>query len=491
MQLQPKRVFTLKNMALTEVQRKKILNDPDFKLLIGGATTDKTAGTFSERARALKSQVPQLEQPTQTEEQTGAFSQLLSGAGKGLLKTFRGTAELGERGLRATTKAILPKSMEEKLGIAEDEFETGAEKLIPEESITAETPLEQAGLTGEQIVEFFIPVPGLRGAKAIKGASKASKLGRAAVTGAEVTGRSALQSGEIGKGEIAAGVTAPIVGGVLSKTGEALFKQLPERFIKSALRARKADFKTGKAVSSVLENKKIGTANSLLSKSQEAMTKANNKIDDLIKQTGKIDKTKNIMQDIAKSDFAEQALIKAEDAKEIISKAVPQSRKLLNKESLSTKEINSLRKSIDKKLGDRFFLSSTQGSESKELLGAARNILSDKVKKDAPGTKELFNELSQEISFTDLLSKTAGRSSGNQIISFGDLFGAGIGGGIGGGPGAIAGVASRRALQSTPFLTGAGVTLNELNKAIPALQKLTPAERGVISQIFQKLFESK
>jgi hypothetical protein len=356
------------------------------------------------------------------------------------------------------------------------------------------TPAEKAGYTVEQVAEFFAPIPGSRAAKATLGAGKAAKLGRAGLEAAEVAGRTATQTGDFGKTELAAGVASPIVGGVVTKAGEALFNRLPKRFVRSALNQNLRELRAGKDVSGyVLDKKRVGSLNSMIDKTKKSMQSLNKAIDDKIssqKITNNRITRREIFDALEQTQEAAEAGLDKIDLADIIKKAVPRSKAFLDNKQMSVKNANQLRQRIDDALGDKYFLNTETGTQSKEILYKLRRLLADRVKGISNTAKE-FDELSKEITLLNALDDLSLKDR-NQILNFGDLIGAGIGAGIGGAAGApslggMAGIAGRRAIQSMDFLTRAGVTTNELRKAVPILKKLTPAERGVLSQIIQKL----
>ena len=141
------------------------------------------------------------------------LGQLLTGAGKGTLKTIKGLSTLGEKVLQAPLKAAgvefddkssaekLQKTAESKLGLEEGEL------------TKAKTPFEKAGMFVEQVAEFAIPATKV--SKLTKGASFVEKLAARAVTSGGVA---TAQEGKVGKGTgIAAGVeiALPTAGKVL------------------------------------------------------------------------------------------------------------------------------------------------------------------------------------------------------------------------------------------------------------------------------------
>lgn len=144
----------------------------------------------------------------QKEEGSRGIRGFLKGVGKGLLSTVKGASSLGERGLAAAARTVLPKSAEERLGISKG-FETGAERGIAEELVTPVGTAEKVGFFGEQIGELFIPV--------LPKAGKISKLARAGREAGELGAKTAIQTGEVEEG-----VEAAALGGLTSGIGSVL-----------------------------------------------------------------------------------------------------------------------------------------------------------------------------------------------------------------------------------------------------------------------------
>jgi len=485
------------NMAITEEQRKALLSNETFMKSIGKrvksegkldiTSTENLAEQIAAR-KAARTKQREEEAKQETAEGRSTIDQLKMGAGKGVISTLTGASSLGERFLRGTLKTILPKSVERKLGIEDKEFTPAAERLIPEELRTPTTAKEQVGFTAEQIAEFFIP-----GGVATKG-TKLGKLAKAGITGAEVAGRVGMQEGEIGKEAITAGVATPIIGGVLTKTGEALFQSLPKRLVQKAIGQSKKELLAGKDVSRfALDKKKFGTAKGILAGSESEVTRLSEEIAGRLKSvpvTAEKVSVKKIANDVAGEINSAGGEVSAEEVLTIVNKLAPQAKSLLGKPTMGLDKANGLRQSIDKTLGDRGFLTS-QLPYNKEVLRSFTNMLRNEVKDKAPkGTRELFDELSNEIRLRNAILENVTKDQLNNSFGFTDFLTFGSFGATSGLVPGIAAVGVKKGLQSTPFLTGAGITLEQINKVGPILEKLTPAERGVLSEIIKKLLEA-
>lgn len=350
---------------------------------------------------------------------------------------------------------------------------------------SAPSPFQVAGDIGTGILT-------VAGAKGIGGSGTLTKkLGTQAAVGAGLGGTQAISEGgdikNVGGSTLAGAGIGAIAGGV-GLTAERVVKgmgDIPERLIRSATGQSKKELLAGKDVSKyILENKRIGTAKSILAESQRMMTKANEIISKNLSSVpitqGKIT-NKSIISRITESINNEGGAISDKEVKDILFRLAPQSKGLLTKPSMSLVTANKLRQSIDKTVGDKGFLMS-ELPFNKDILRNFSNVLREEVKTKAPeGTRAAFNTLSKEITLTKALENKLSQGSRNQIISFSDLFGAIPGGIIGGVPGALAGAAGKRVVQSTPFLTGTAVGIDSFTKKIaPALEELEPGIRTLV-----------
>lgn len=348
---------------------------------------------------------------------------------------------------------------------------------------------ESVGRVAGDVVNAVSTAGGFAGVGTSGGLIKKA-LGSSAVGTGMFGGQAAAEGkdvGEIMKTAIKGAVVGGATSGALSVVGGTVnhFRKLPERLIRSATGQSKKEILAGKSLEKfILENKKVGTADKLIRDSKEVQTKLNALINNNLKSVP-ITKTKvttsSLLDDIvAKVNEQGGAVTKAE-AREIITRLAPQAKGLLAKPSMSLVTANKLRQSIDKTIGDAGFLRA-ELPFNKEILRSFTNALRESVKSKAPeGTRAAFNTLSNEIRLSEALANKIAQGSRNQIISFGDLIGGGLGGVAGGVPGALAGAAARRAIQSTPFLTGSAVAIDSLDRTLsPILNQLEPSVQTAI-----------
>ncbi len=318
---------------------------------------------------------------------------------------------------------------------------------------------------------------------------------KSAGVGAAIGGGSAAAQGKdaqsvLGSTALGAGVGA---GTSLAANGvDALangLRALPQRLIRSATGQSKNDILAGKDIAKyVLENKRIGTADSLIKSSQQAIDQADKFIgESLASETTKTVPLKNIIEDITSSINSSGGEIDDQGVQAILTSLAPQVKRTLMKPELTLSEANQLRSQLDSTLGNRAFISA-QLPYNKGILMDFTNAVREQVKGAAPeGTRAAFTTLSKEITLRNLLlNKTAGASR-NQIIGLGDLISGGIGGSVGGLPGIIGGAAVKRAAESTLTKTGGAVAIHHLDQALsPVLDQMEPAAKtAVINAIVQ------
>lgn len=353
---------------------------------------------------------------------------------------------------------------------------------------------EVAGSAGRSAL-LFTPVG--RGAQAIGAGAKtlgvggklATGLGRisaGAGTGFSFDVASSLEREEKGTdifkpglGTVVGG-SLPILGAIGRGTSANLSEKLPKRLVSSALKLspKQASSKSGqKAVEQMLSGR-VGTAKSIFNQSQKQVDTLSKQITQQLKDapSARIGKTE-VAKKLQTNPFFQDAGLQTDEVIEEVIRLVPRARTLLQKRNLTLVEANRLRQIIDQTLGDRFFNMSNPPF-SKDLLNSFSRTLSDTIKGKAPqGTRELFAELSKEVSLRNAVQNALVKGQGNQILSFGDLLGGGIGTAFGGPLGTIPGIVGRRAIQSTPALTGGAQIskgIGETLQSIPQTGSIPP-----------------
>lgn len=346
----------------------------------------------------------------------------------------------------------------------------------------------------------------------MKGVGATGKFGervlKMAGIGAGLSGSEAIKEGgdvgDVAKSAAAGGVLGaamPVAGAGLRAIGRQI-EALPARLVNSALGRSKPqimkDIATDKVddfAKYVTQNKPIGTANKLFSDSVDSVESLSHKISSALENAARQTGSKvtigrnNLLDTITKTPEAEGALLKRVDVKSIIERLAPQTKQLLNKESLTLTEANKLRQLVDRTLGDRAFLGA-QLSSDKAVLKSFADVLREQVKTKAPqGTRALFAELANEIRFRDAMLNKIASGGNNNLISLSGILGGAIGSAVGGGiPGALGGVAAIKAIESVPFKIGAAKLTTALTRLEPVIEQLTPAQQNAILNFFADVF---
>jgi len=283
----------------------------------------------------------------------------------------------------------------------------------------------------------------------------------------------------------------PGVGKTLSLTGKAVTQALPKRLMQSAVGQSKAEILAGKDVSEyALKNLKIGTPDKLVKGAKAAIDALDQQIqhnlDVVAPKTARL-LNSEVVSNVVKEVNASGGAISPKEVSTIINNLAPQAKALLSQKSLSLNEANKLRVALDKTIGDRGFLTS-QLPFNKDVMRAFSNTLREKVKTLAPkGTRELFDEMSKEITLRNAVQKKYAGQASNQVLNAFDVMLAG-GGFLGGGPvGAAATVAAKKVAQSATGKTVSAVALNQLSRLGPVAAKMAPAEKALLVEVIASL----
>lgn len=397
------------------------------------------------------------------------------GAAKGIASTAQGISSLGQPVARSINKAITGNDP--------------GEVRLPDSVTKADGAAQKIGKGIEQFAELALPATKV--SSATKGASLLTRIGAEAATGASIVGAQTGSPKEAAK----AGVISAVLPGVgaatkplRSEISKFVTEKLPERIIRSAIGQSKKQLLAGKDISKyITENKRIGTANGLITSAQKAIDDADNFIQkNLASVKDKFINQNSIIDDIVKVVNEDGGATDKIELIGTIQQLAPQARGLLQKENLTLQEANKLRSLLDRTLGDKAFLGG-QLTYNKELLKTFTDNLREQVKQNAPeGTRSAFEKMSKEITLRNaVLDKYTGKDR-NQLLRLSDLFGGVPGAVFGGGvPGYIAGAAASRAAQSPLFLTGSAVGLGKLKNLENVVSQLTPEIKSALIQMFR------
>lgn len=230
-------------------------------------------------------------------------TEIAKGFGKGALGTVRGLSSLGERAVSGILKAILSEDTEEKLGLEQET--TGAEELISEELITADTIPEKIGLGVERFLEVALPAGQLATAenslRAAASSTKFAQNSKALAKASDLLVRMSTQ-GTIGgvetavrKGDVdkqvfvAAGLSAllPAVGDTLKGIKGGIKKisaKNSEKLVNSLIKPKTKQFLFGKNPGKAVADEGIVASNldDLTTKIFDKADEVGGKIDDVL-----------------------------------------------------------------------------------------------------------------------------------------------------------------------------------------------------------------
>ena len=319
--------------------------------------------------------VPQTQQKTVQEERP--FMQNVGvGMWKSLGSTALGLGQLGRGFQRGVSKVT-------GLPITGGEiFDVGSEQNTrARKAVTTQGAGEKTGKLVGDIAQIAIPAGKV--AAGTQGAGMLTRaLGQAAVAG---TVESA-QEGRIGKeAAIAAfigGASVPAADAI-SYASRKLSTALPEWLVKPLVKQAKDAKVQGKDIAPYLaKSGRVGSAQSLVNQTDDVIDDIARQVDDIITASSKQGATlsvDDIAVQLADDLNAQGAATSADDILKIVDRLSPQARGLLAKKTLTLKEANQLRSSIDATLGDRGFLNQ-QLPYNKQVLRGFTNSLREGVK---------------------------------------------------------------------------------------------------------------
>lgn len=429
--------------------------------------------------------------------------EVAKGLGKGAISTAVGTAGLGERVESGLLRALLPKQLEPRFGVAKPLEKTAAEELVPEQLRTPIGQAQRFGFGAEKVGEFFLP-----GGIATK-AGKAGFLGRALGEAITAGGISALQKGKIDKEVANFGLVAgslPIAGKIISPLTKVLKGSVSQKaapnIVNKLIQTLPKEFKFGKdpgaailkenIVGNSLEDylKKVSTRNDEVYKELTTALKskeASKKIIDVKPLLGPIDVA---LKDAAESgeEVLYNRLTKLKEGltkefKEVEGKLVATGEKKLRLSPFETTELKRQIGRQSKWTGQAF-----DSDINKVRVSIYRN-LDDAIDKAVPESQELNRRLSNLIGAENSLQRVSDFAKRRRFFGLPEeLTAAAVGAGSlvagTGAPGAIAGGILGglvRKIGGTAFVQSrlaralsrlTPETQTRITKAIPALRNI-------------------
>lgn len=348
-------------------------------------------------------------------------------------------------------------------------------KNFKQYDLSAPTPLQVGGDIAMGALSVAGPKVGL-------GKTAGSRILANTTLGAGIGASSAIAEGgdikDVAKGAALGGA---VTGGISVGTEgvRALMTNLPKWLTKVAL--PKLD---NKNIPYAIENTKIGSINSLKTRSSASIGNYEDSIQSVLNHPeykasvgGSPSILGKALEDFPNSNYTPDDLIT--NAKDM----APGVSKLINKFETNTaniQEINAIRKELDKATASVY--TSLNRPPEKKLLGASlANSLRDFVQKNAPETEPIFSKYAQEVGLNKAIA--AAIKKGEQKIKLGDIA-AGAGGfAAGGWKGALQAIlAERLLLNPSAQLAGAKILTGTNKITAPVAQAIIQGTKAPIAK---------
>lgn len=366
---------------------------------------------------------------------------------------------------------------------------------------------QKIGFGAEQIAEFFVPggAAGKLG-KVVSEAGVAAKLPRAgkflgattkAIADAGLAaGQTATQEGKLDDSALAAGGLT-LATGVIGSGLNRAFKNVPENMWKKILNRTAVNVAKKPGVEK--EASKLGllgTKKSILNTAKNTIQSAELELDNLLKNsTGQID-TKNVAPYLEELKTAYSQIPGEKSSVELIANLQDE---IAAKGVLSPVEANKIKREIYSKISKSYGKGTLEIPAKTDAQKQIARGLKEEIEKIVPEAKTInqrsaiYLEIKKSIEkqFEQRAKGIAGTGLGFYDIASGGL-GALAGLGSGGvGTGVLAGVAVKRAYESTPFRSGVAKLANYYNELSPTKKALFySALKGLTAQTTKLLPES-
>lgn len=259
------------------------------------------------------------------------------------------------------------------------------------------------------------------------------------------------------------------VGGIANKISD-ITDNLPRRIVNNIL----PQLKNPGTLDYAIDNLKLGSTDSMLKTSNDALSNYNSQIKSILTHPENIDKVINgediantTLKQFPNSEYTPDTIF----AK--VKQQLPGEAALVTKlqnGSLSLDEANTLRQAADS-ASYKSVIDSPEIKASKKLLSSFGNSLRESVKTAVPETRDIFANYSKEINLNKALLKLSNKVGKSGIISTKDLLGALSAGGIGGVPVGIATLVGEKVGKIPIARIGAAKILKSVSSPVKAITK--------------------
>lgn len=369
-------------------------------------------------------------------------------------------------------------------------------KASPEEKefydTSAPTPLQVAGDVAQGALMVGVGTPGAapvsafgKAAPIVKTAGTAlGRIGQGAALGGAYSATGALAKGETDLGQIAKETAGgAIAGGAVSGAGEALSKitqWLPKRMARGFIGTPAND----ETIDYVMNKRGLGTPKTMLAEAEKSRDTLGKQLGEVLTNENyaktKVD-GKSLLNAVAQK-YPQSGLTNKTVATQL-KKAVPLQSKLVDKLVKGKITLDELHK-LNSALGKTTFktvLDTPAMKANKEVSNAFYHTASEFIKKVAPESVPLFDDLAKEYPLITALKKLENRGDKGRLLTLRDLVAFGAGADALGGAGGLTALAAEKAFTSpkTNLLFA-----NLVNKAnAPAVEQVN---RGLLKPLLYR-----
>lgn len=363
------------------------------------------------------------------------------------------------------------------------------------ELLEPQTASAKAGNFVGNVAQFAVP-----SAKAASATVGAGMLTRAAGQGVAAGAVEAAQTGDVDQGTLYTalfGAAMVPAGDALKAASSHLSKSLPRWLVEPLVKQTKRAKEQGKdIVPYMVEKGRIGTVDRLIQQSDDAITAANNSVDDLLGGSTQRVNLYQVAEDVSEQLNRQGAVTTADDVLNTIQRQAFKTERVLTDAALNPADdiaiakANTVRSQLDEALYKGREALAIGKTENKEILELYTNALREKVKTLEPASREIFNEYAKEITLKRALQSAAASSNGRNALGLMDIIVGGGAFGVTGNPlTALAAAGGRRAFESAPVKTALAATFKNTDKVTAALSTASPAVRGAVLEFISSLEE--
>lgn len=437
-------------------------------------------------------------QPSDVAEPEADTDGALLNFGQGLLKsvgkTAKRTGELGRNLLqKPASRAVDAVFGTDGFGVTSNNvFDQGSSVSDKaEDLIAADTRGEKIGSFIGDAAQFAIPAN-----SASKATAGASMLTRAAGQGAAAGIAEVAQTGDIDRSTLNTalfGAAMVPAGDALKAASTNLSQKLPEWLVRPLVKQTKTAKEQGKdIVPFMLEKGRVGSTDSLIQQSDDAMRSFGSQIDDVLSKSDQSINLRTVAEEVAERINTSGGATTADDILNVVQKQAFKARGTIANSAATGDDLiiakaNGVRSQLDEALYQGKDYLRNVPPENKALLEEFTNTLRNRVQTLEPTTAPLFSQYSKEITLKKaLVSRATVADGGNSLGLLDLLIGAGAFGATGNPLAGVAGAGARQAFESATVKTALARAFGSTEAGMQALSQASPAIQGLILELISE-----